>query len=585
MGKKGRKGTHLPQKHHRTYKHQAGYKKKRRHRRLYWIQDCPDLLPPPSDENDVNNHDLILIKLTEIHLADDLHGTASTIVTTENSNNDDVSNQPPQTSTTSIIDESNHTGDDNDTKTLTALPKEQQADEPLQYNGESQQKQISINEVPAIEIHHIDSKVADQLVPSTTDSNMLSSVTTRTPKVYVQRIQAQNQSHLDIPPSNYCELPNGNNGDGVCNPYNPNSVPHKYWAQRKRLFHLYDNGIQMGMTEKDIGEAFFSITPQCIAQHIANRMIQHHYRNIRANHCTNSNNKKEPLIIVDAFVGVGGNAIALALQDPNVVVVCIDIDMNKLHCTAHNACHVYHIPQHQLLLLHHDACTILSQYYESGKRRRPDDCTPSNTSTATWNVTTKSEPTTDTEKLCGYALISSYDDLPNYIHGIFLSPPWGGVKYEDIGPRHYNIQSNIELRSSATIPHSTMAVITTPSTTGPGSLNVTEGESNNVEFLTTTSNEAIVNGELLLHLAVHALPIDRLNICYYLPRNLNGIMFGQSCYNILVRDCDGKYNDMHAPQQLRQHRQHESFHHIELEQNIVNTKLKTVTAYIQSCPT
>jgi RNA cap guanine-N2 methyltransferase len=570
MGKKGRKSTALPQKHRRKYKHQAQHNKKRRHRRLYWIQDCPDLLPLLSDENDaVNAHDAILIKLTEIHLEDDLHGCANDKISVENAINNDASNQPPKKSNISIISHSNLDKEyDIDVKPMSELlPKE--SDALLRHEGE-QQQQNNIKEVSSLQIQQINSTVDNRLPISTTETNVNSSVARRTPKVYIQRIQSQKKSRFAMNPSNYIELPNGNNGDGICNPYNPNIVPHKYWAQRKRLFHLYDNGIQMGTTEKEIGEAFFSITPQCIAQHIAKRMIQYHNDNIRSKNEISTN---EPLIIVDAFVGVGGNAIALALQDPNVVVVCIDIDIHKLYCTAHNACNIYHIPQHQLLLLHHDACAILAQFYSNGKKRKPGDFI---LSVSTWSKAKNNDAAIDLEKMCGYGFISSFDDLPNYINGAFLSPPWGGINYEDVGPRHFSIQSNIELVSSTNVSRTANITTAATCTTELCPVDGTNGDATLVAMPTTNNNDDImVNGEMLLQFAVQALPIDQLNISYYLPRNLNGIMFGQSCYNILIRDDNDVQGQLH-------HRQREYYHHIELEQNIVNTKLKTVTAYIHS---
>jgi trimethylguanosine synthase len=41
---------------------------------------------------------------------------------------------------------------------------------------------------------------------------------------------------------------------------------------------------------------------------------------------------------VDAFVGAGGSAIALARQDPAGLVLAIDIDPRKVEMAQHNAC-------------------------------------------------------------------------------------------------------------------------------------------------------------------------------------------------------------------------------------------------------
>ncbi|KAL7748773.1 putative diacylglycerol O-acyltransferase tgs1 [Sorochytrium milnesiophthora] len=83
----------------------------------------------------------------------------------------------------------------------------------------------------------------------------------------------------------------------------------KYFAQRHRLFERYDEGIMMDE------EGWFSVTPECIARHIAQR-------------CRSG-------LVVDAFAGMGGNAIQFALTCDRVVA--IDIDPKKIECARHNA--------------------------------------------------------------------------------------------------------------------------------------------------------------------------------------------------------------------------------------------------------
>ena len=83
----------------------------------------------------------------------------------------------------------------------------------------------------------------------------------------------------------------------------------KYWHQRYRLFSLYDEGIKMD------NEAWFSVTPERIAKHIAHRC-----------RCD---------LIVDAFCGVGGNSIQFALTCERVIA--IDIDPVKIELARHNA--------------------------------------------------------------------------------------------------------------------------------------------------------------------------------------------------------------------------------------------------------
>ncbi|GAV03334.1 hypothetical protein RvY_13775 [Ramazzottius varieornatus] len=83
----------------------------------------------------------------------------------------------------------------------------------------------------------------------------------------------------------------------------------KYWFQRYRLFSKYDEGILMDE------ESWFSVTPERIAEHIAQRC-----------QCD---------LIVDGFCGVGGNAIQFAMTCERVIA--IDIDPVKIEYAKHNA--------------------------------------------------------------------------------------------------------------------------------------------------------------------------------------------------------------------------------------------------------
>uniref|UniRef100_A0A8C4QXS6 Trimethylguanosine synthase n=1 Tax=Eptatretus burgeri TaxID=7764 RepID=A0A8C4QXS6_EPTBU len=83
----------------------------------------------------------------------------------------------------------------------------------------------------------------------------------------------------------------------------------KYWAQRYRLFSRFDDGIRLD------GEGWFSVTPERIAEHIAERC-----------QCD---------LIIDAFCGVGGNAIQFAFTCERVIA--IDIDPEKVALARHNA--------------------------------------------------------------------------------------------------------------------------------------------------------------------------------------------------------------------------------------------------------
>ncbi|KAM6989168.1 trimethylguanosine synthase [Tautogolabrus adspersus] len=127
----------------------------------------------------------------------------------------------------------------------------------------------------------------------------------------------------------------------------------KYWAQRYRLFSRFDEGIKLDR------EGWFSVTPERIAEHIALR-VEHSF--------------PDSQLVIDAFCGVGGNAIQFALTGKRVLAV--DIDPVKLDLARHNAA-VYKVA-HQIDFLQGDFLQLAP-------------------------------------RLCG--------DV------VFLSPPWGGPDY------------------------------------------------------------------------------------------------------------------------------------------------------------
>ena len=100
-------------------------------------------------------------------------------------------------------------------------------------------------------------------------------------------------------PSRLADAPNPQRG-----------VDDKYWAQRFHYFSLYDCGIQLD------AESWYSVTPEKIALAIAARC-------------------RPTGVVVDAFCGCGGNAIALARRCRHVIA--IDIDAAKVEKARRNA--------------------------------------------------------------------------------------------------------------------------------------------------------------------------------------------------------------------------------------------------------
>ncbi|XP_021933862.1 uncharacterized protein LOC110836698 isoform X3 [Zootermopsis nevadensis] len=88
-----------------------------------------------------------------------------------------------------------------------------------------------------------------------------------------------------------------------------NKILRKYWVRRYQLFSRFDEGIKLD------DESWFSVTPERIAEHIAERC-----------RCD---------IVVDAFCGAGGNSIQFAFTCAHVIA--IDIDPKKIALARHNA--------------------------------------------------------------------------------------------------------------------------------------------------------------------------------------------------------------------------------------------------------
>lgn len=89
----------------------------------------------------------------------------------------------------------------------------------------------------------------------------------------------------------------------------------KYWKQRYRLFQKFDQGIWLDE------EGWYSATPECIAEHIAQRTC-----------------KNGTMTVVDAMCGAGGNTIQFAKHASHVIA--IDINPYRLDLAKHN-CRVY----------------------------------------------------------------------------------------------------------------------------------------------------------------------------------------------------------------------------------------------------
>lgn len=162
------------------------------------------------------------------------------------------------------------------------------------------------------------------------------------------------------------------------------SIPHpKYWAQRHRFFSLFDHGVLLDT------EAWFSVTPERIANHQAKRCHRSLCGAPRGKEATTGGrtDRRAQFVVLDAFCGVAGNTIAFARR-PGVNVIAYDNDEVRLELASHNA-DVYGVRDSIDFVCEDVIAALMSAV--GGSRHHHD----------------------------------------TLIDMIFLSPPWGGPEYID----------------------------------------------------------------------------------------------------------------------------------------------------------
>ncbi|KAL7578204.1 hypothetical protein ACA910_012632 [Epithemia clementina (nom. ined.)] len=320
------------------------------------------------------------------------------------------------------------------------------------------------------------------------------------------------------------------------NPYGP-SVD-KYWNQRRRLFCRFDNGIQLDE------EGWFSVTPEQIADHVALRISELVLR--RAQFQSHLVVENKPFIVLDAFCGCGGNAIAFARQ-PNMVVYAVDTDRNKLRMAAHNAA-IYQIPPQKLILIECNVLFILEYCFKDGSFVLDQ---PISTPEQAEKLMKFMPPPVPCETYAGYS-IGGIDTLPRGIDAVFMDPPWGGVDYEVFGKHGYDLERNMKIKRT-----------TPPKTAAAGAMGddffdsfLTQPRSKKErisQFNCSMEGEDCVNGAELLALAASATATRW--VIYDIPRNTNFSSLGQAALSAGYRG------------------------NCKVEEHYLNGRLKTVTAY------
>ena len=191
------------------------------------------------------------------------------------------------------------------------------------------------------------------------------------------------------------------------NPHPPSVVHDKYWCQRRRLFSRFDMGVQLD------SEGWFSVTPEIIADHVANRVGELADSAAFGRGLPGSNlGDNEGIVVLDAFCGCGGNAIAFGKipRDKISLVVCVDIDRSKLRKAAYNAS-LYDIPNDKLVFIECNTMFVLMQCYKNGEL--VVDKLGANVANMPASV--------ETENYAGYR-IGGLDSLPPRIDAVFMDP-------------------------------------------------------------------------------------------------------------------------------------------------------------------
>lgn len=311
----------------------------------------------------------------------------------------------------------------------------------------------------------------------------------------------------------------------------PEKVHDKYWAQRRRLFSRFDMGIQMD------SEGWYSVTPEVIADHVAQRV---------ASTGSDNNNNTNPKIILDAFCGMGGNGIAFGKIPSISLVVCVDIDRTKLRMAAYNAT-LYDIPPEKIVFVEGSSLFILEHCYRDGVLE---------------DFTGKPMPEMVPTERCGGFLIGGIGLLPKRIDAVFMDPPWGGVDYNNLGKSGYDLEKHMKIKIGPGQPPEEEEEEEEDKPTAVGddffdSFGTSAPSSKKKKKKPNAFNQGeegcrYMNGVDLLKIASSA---NRL-VVYDMPRNTNKSGLGHS---VLAAGYRGN---------------------IKLEEHLLNGRLKTVTAYM-----
>ena len=324
----------------------------------------------------------------------------------------------------------------------------------------------------------------------------------------------------------------------------------KYWNQRRRLFSRFDAGVQLDE------EGWFSVTPEQIADHVAAKTmdVYRHEPLILSSSSSSSltPNDDDGLVVLDAFCGCGGNAIAYARRPEVRLVVCVDVDRAKLLRAANNAA-IYEIPATKMIFIECNVLFLLEHCYKNGEFILDQ---PIDTAERAEAMMAAMPPPVPSERTNHGYQVGGIDMLPSRIGAVFMDPPWGGVDYKVFGKDGYCLEQHMR------IPRPSNQLCAVPQ----ASEGVSDGffdsfcateprnkQERKAVFNIGLGTDNSVNGAELLRLAASAAA--NAVVVYDVPRNTNRTSLGRAA--------------MHAGYRGN----------CKLVEHCLNGRLKTITAY------
>lgn len=160
---------------------------------------------------------------------------------------------------------------------------------------------------------------------------------------YVEEEQEQEYTETEDCKSEECDA-----DESVVTKKKKTDLLQKYYQQRYDYFSLFDEGIHIDE------EGWYSVTPEVIADHIA--------AEAHSIALTNKTDHDTPVVVLDAFCGVGGNTIQFAKRFDRVIAV--DLDAGRLEMARHNA-QIYGLSE-RIRFIQGDVFSVLPDLADEG---------------------------------------------------------------------------------------------------------------------------------------------------------------------------------------------------------------------------